>query len=70
MTVTSNLKSSASALAFFLGPLAWTQPCLEIAALDDKPGIVSDSNATDAVPAQASTGGGTGGAGAAAPLNG
>jgi hypothetical protein len=41
MNVTSNFSTSASALAFFLGPMAWIQPCPEIAALDEKPGIAS-----------------------------
>ena len=41
MNVSANFSTSASALAFFLGPLAWIQPCPEVIALDEPAAIVS-----------------------------
>jgi hypothetical protein len=36
-----NLKTSAAALAFFLGPLAWAQLWVEVDLMDDKPAVSS-----------------------------
>ena len=41
MDTTANFGTSAAALAFFLGPLAWEQTWLQLDIMDESPAVPS-----------------------------